>query len=96
MFRSHAEGIIISLHVIPNAPKNEIIGIYNNHLKIKIKAPPVEGKANEEIISLFKQILNISKNKIELLSGEKSKNKSVLIRGWTQEQLQSHLLKNSN
>jgi len=87
LFKASAEGFIIVLHVIPNAPKSEIVGEYGGALKIKIKAPPVDGKANAEILALFGRILKISKSKIEILRGDKSKIKSLLVRGVSAEEL---------
>lgn len=79
MFSQTKEGVKISLFVQPNAPKSEIIGPYNNSLKVKIHAPPVDGKANEEIQKFLSKILEIPKNRIQILKGDKSKMKSVLI-----------------
>ncbi len=73
-------GIIIKLHIIPNAKKNEIIGKYNNLLKIKISSPPVDGAANKEIKRFLSKTFNISKSKIEILKGEKSKDKKIFIK----------------
>lgn len=81
MFKETAEGTILSLHVQPNAPQSKIIGEYNGSLKIKIHAPPVDGKANEEIIRFLAKILEIPKARIEILKGETFKLKKVLIRG---------------
>jgi uncharacterized protein (TIGR00251 family) len=76
-----SDGIVIQLHVIPNASKTEIVGTHGEALKIKIKAPPVDGKANQAIVSFFSEFLNVAKSKIEILRGDKSKTKSLLIRG---------------
>jgi uncharacterized protein (TIGR00251 family) len=91
MFQDSDDGVIISLHVQPNAPKSCIIGEYNGALKIKIKALPVDGKANTEIINFFSNLLAIPKSKIEILKGGKSKLKKVLILGLTAAQIKSKL-----
>jgi len=59
------DGTIVNLYVQPNAPKSCIVGEYNGALKIKINAPPEDGKANGEIIRFFSSLLSIPKNKIE-------------------------------
>jgi uncharacterized protein (TIGR00251 family) len=92
VFSNHDEGATISLHVLPNAPKSQIIGEHNNSLKIKIKAPPVEGKANDAIIKFFSEILNIPKSRLEILRGDKSRGKILLVRGLTAETLARLLL----
>ena len=70
---------IIRLRVIPNAKKSEIIGILDDMLKIKISSPPVEGKANSQIIKFFSDYLKVSKSKLEIVSGEKSKCKLLRV-----------------
>lgn len=69
--------IIFKCHVQPGAKRNSIIGIYSDSLKISLSAPPIEGKANKELIKYLSKILNISKNSLTLLSGEKNKNKII-------------------
>jgi len=91
MFKENEEGVVISLFVQPNAPKSSIIGEYNQLLKIKIKSPPVEGKANDEIVRFFSEVFHIAKNKVEILSGDKSKQKRVLIKGLSASQIQEVL-----
>ena len=78
--RQYDDFFVISLKVIPKAKKNEIIGILDNMLKIKIASPPIEGKANSQIINFFSDYLNISKSKLEIISGEKSKCKHLKVK----------------
>ena len=89
MYRQTKEGVIISLHVLPNAPKSQIVGEHNGSLKIKIKAPPVDGKTNEAIVKFFSDVLGISKSKIEILKGDKSKEKSLQVKDLSLEQIQA-------
>jgi uncharacterized protein (TIGR00251 family) len=91
MFQQTEKGVIISLYILPNAPKSQVIGEHNGALKIKIQAPPVDGKANEEIVRFLSKKLEISKSKIEILKGDKSKLKKVLIEGLSLEQIKSML-----
>ena len=91
MFQTTPEGVIISLHVLPNAPKNEVIGEYNGALKIKIKSPPVDGKANAEITAFLANQLALPKKRVEILKGDKSKQKKVLILGLSIAQIRSLL-----
>lgn len=59
----------------PNARKNEYKIINEHTLKLKIKAPPVEGKANDAIVAYLSEILHIPKSKIILLKGAAAKYK---------------------
>ena len=73
--------MIVSLYIQPNASKTEIVGEHNGALKIKVKAPPVDGKANEEVIRFLSKKLDIPKSKIQLVSGQTSRHKRFLIEG---------------
>ena len=72
---------IITLFVkaIPNSSKNEIVGLYDNALKIKIKAPAVENKANLELIKFLAKELGIPKASFSIAAGATSKTKYVNI-----------------
>ncbi|MFQ3549817.1 MAG: DUF167 domain-containing protein [Armatimonadota bacterium] len=73
------EDTILRLHVTPRSSRNEIIGFKEDVLYIKITAPPVDGSANSAIIKFLAESLKIKKNQIELISGEKSREKRVRI-----------------
>lgn len=80
IYKLDKDGIILNLKIIPNSAKNEIIGILNNYIKIKINAAPEKGKANDELISFLSEKLNIKKSDISILKGEKNKEKKILIK----------------
>jgi uncharacterized protein (TIGR00251 family) len=92
MFAKTPEGVIISLYIQPGASKTEVIGEHNGLLKIKIKAPPVDGKANEEVLRFLSKVLNVSKSQIEILKGDKSREKKVLVRSTEIEAVQKSLI----
>lgn len=80
--------IVFEVRVIPRSSKSEIVGEYNDCLKVKLTSPPVDGEANEELIKLFSKTFNISKSDIFILSGQTSKTKQIQISGLTLFQLQ--------
>ena len=73
----------LKLRVVPNAPKSEIVGSYGEDgaLKIKLKAPPVDGKANTELIEFLSKAYKVQKGKIAIISGLTGRNKVVEIEG---------------
>lgn len=71
----------LMVKVIPNAPKNQIVGKTDGVVKIKIKAPPEDGKANEALILFLSETLNVPKKKIRIVSGETSRTKKIEIEG---------------
>jgi uncharacterized protein (TIGR00251 family) len=75
------ENIIISVKVVPNSSKNEIVCILDGILKIKIKAPAVENKANSELVKFLAKQIGIPKSSVKILSGETSKIKKICITG---------------
>ena len=72
---------LLRLHVTPRGSKNEIIGWREDVLCVKITAPPVEGAANSAIVKFIADALKIRKSQVELVSGEKSREKTVKIIG---------------
>jgi uncharacterized protein (TIGR00251 family) len=84
-------GVRLHLWIQPGASKSEIVGPYNDCLKIKIAAPPVDGKANDEIIAFLSKKLKITKKNIEILRGETGRKKCVEISGLEVEELKKIL-----
>ena len=78
-FKITGNDIIIKVKIVPGSSKNKIIGAYNDALKITITAPPVEGKANKKCIAYLAKYFDVAKSKIEIISGQTSKNKLIRI-----------------
>ena len=79
----------MNIKAVPNSSKNEICGVMESALKVKIKAPAVENKANLELVKYFSKLLKVPKSSISLVSGSTSKIKSLYIDGCTIEQIKS-------
>ena len=86
MRRETRDGIVITLKISPIASKNEIIKSEEG-LKVKITAQPIDGKANKALIEYLSKQLKIPKSSIEILKGETSKEKTVLIKPRTPEDI---------
>ena len=76
-----ADGVCISVRAQPNAKRSEIAGLHGNELKVRLHAPPVDGKANAALIEFLCEALDVSKSEIEIVRGETSRSKQVLVRG---------------
>jgi uncharacterized protein (TIGR00251 family) len=85
------DGIIVSVYVRPRARRCELIGITGGSLKIALTAPPLAGKANEQLLSLLSKKLDIKKASITLMRGEKARSKSIKIEGLTCNDLKNKL-----
>ena len=77
----------LTLHAQPNARQNEILGFEDGILRIKIAAPPVEGKANKELIAFLSKRLGVSKSSITIDHGQTGKNKVISIIGLARDQI---------
>lgn len=69
----------VYLHIQPKASKTRICGIHDGRLKVAVNAPPVEGKANKEMVSYLKKILGLPAKNLVITSGFHSRKKTVAI-----------------
>ena len=75
------KGIAFRVRVQPRASREEVMGIQGNVLKVKVSSPPVRGAANQALISLLAGYLCVRKGQIEILSGQKAREKVIGITG---------------
>ncbi len=80
------EGLLICINVQPKASKTEIVGIHKDALKIKLTSPPVDGAANSLLIKFISKELGIAKSRINLRSGERSRQKKIIIEGMSEKE----------
>ncbi len=73
------EGFLVSVTVIPRAPKNEIAGFRNGSLLVKVTAAPEKGKANEAVLAAIAEFLDIAPSNLRIFRGHTSRNKMVLL-----------------
>jgi uncharacterized protein (TIGR00251 family) len=82
----------LRLHIIPNAKANQVIGAHGAAIKIKLRAPAVEGKANAALRSFLAEQLKIPERNVALVSGQKSRNKLIRIDGLGEDDARRRLL----
>lgn len=75
------------IRVIPRASRTEVQEIHGDELKIRLNAPPVDGKANQSLIKFLSKKLRIPKGAIELLSGDTSRSKRLAISGLNSQEI---------
>lgn len=79
--------LLLTIKVIPNAPKTEVVGQMDNGvIKIKICAPPEKGKANQELIQFLAAVYDVSKGDVKITSGTTSRLKKIRISGTTKNE----------
>lgn len=73
--------ITINLQIQPKSSRDEIAGIYDGRLKIKLTAPPVDGKANKSLISFIAKALGVPISGVEIIKGKTSRLKTLRVIG---------------
>lgn len=76
-------GVTLRLHIQPGAKKTEVVGMHGEALKIRLAAPPVDGKANACLIAFLADRLGVARSAISLVSGDSSRAKRVHVSGLT-------------
>lgn len=86
-----ADGVIFHIQVLPRSSKCEVAGVQGDYLKIKITAPPVDGRANKECLRFLADVLGVKKDQVNIVGGLKAKKKTVTIRGLKKEDVEAIL-----
>lgn len=73
------DGLIVSVYVQPRSSKKAIVGYYQNALKIKLTAPPVDGLANKQCIEVLAKALAVPKSALTITGGQSSRLKHIRI-----------------
>ncbi|MCF8078070.1 MAG: DUF167 domain-containing protein [Desulfobacterales bacterium] len=82
------DGLVFAILVQPRASKNEAVGLYGSAVKIRLTAPPVEGKANKMCAAFLAKSLGVPKSAVEIVSGHTGRTKQVKIACPPEEQAQ--------
>ena len=96
MLREAKGGVTLAVRAQPGAKKTAIVGVYGEgaaaQLKIAVHAPPIEGRANAELIAFLAETFGVAKNAVELTTGELSRSKVFLLRGVSRQDAERLLL----
>ena len=76
-----AAGVTLKLQVQPRSSRNQLVGLQGDALKIKLTSPPVEGAVNIACCAYLAKLFGIAKSSVELIAGDKSRQKKVLLLG---------------
>lgn len=89
--RTTPEGAVVSVHVQPKASHTQYAGLHGRAIKIRVAAPPSDGAANEELCRFLARTCNVPLRAVEILSGAGSRQKRILVRGCSAEQVLTQL-----
>jgi len=84
---SYSKSNWLPVKVTPNASRNEIIGLAEGVLQVKIAAPPTKGKANKELTAFLSQALGVKKSSLSIVKGQTSRNKVIAIEGLSRDDI---------
>jgi uncharacterized protein (TIGR00251 family) len=85
-------GTLLSVKLQPRASKNEIGEPLGDELRIKVTAPPVDAAANQALVELLADTLDCSRSKVELIRGQTSRHKTVLLHGFKPDEVLQKIL----
>src|ERR1700722_6401556 len=95
MLRAVAGGVTLAVRAQPGAKRTAIVGLYGEgaaaQLKVAMRAPPLEGRANAALVEFLAETFSLPKNAVEILSGDGSRRKVVVLRGVTMARANSVL-----
>lgn len=89
--RADTNGVVFKVKVQPRAAKNQLAGLLDDALKIRLTAPPVDGAANEALCKYLSHALGVGRGDIELVAGHTGRNKLVRVRGLGRDELLKRL-----
>jgi uncharacterized protein (TIGR00251 family) len=81
--RDTRDGVELDVRVTPRAKKTDIAGYREDTLLVRVTAPPAEGAANEALVELLASWLGLPRRAVQIVSGERSRRKRLLVRGTT-------------
>jgi uncharacterized protein len=81
LYSVDGDDVVVALHVQPGAGRTEVVGRHGAALKVKVAAPPVDGRANDAVCKLLADLVGVPPSSAELIAGASSRTKRVRLRG---------------
>lgn len=92
LVRDSERGVLLTVHVQPNAARTECVGVHGAAIKIRVAARPIQGAANEELIRFIADRCSLTRTQIQIQGGAETRRKRLCVRGVTAEVLVARLL----
>jgi uncharacterized protein (TIGR00251 family) len=83
------DALTIEVFVQPRSAKDALVGVHGRALKLKVTAPPVDGRANDAVVELFAKWLAVPRSGVEVVAGRSSRHKQIRVLGTTPERVTS-------
>ena len=81
----------VKVRVQPKASRNQIVSLVGDTLRVRVTAPPEDGKANQAVIALLAASLNVAKSSVRILRGHSSRDKLISVDALSREEIQRRL-----
>lgn len=91
VLRPSQDGVSITVHVVPRASRDALADVHGDALRVRLRAPPVEGAANAALIAFLASLLGVPHHRVQILSGHSARQKRVHVSGLTLEQAEQRL-----
>ena len=91
MLTATKEGILLSVRVVPRAARAGLAGTREDALLVRLNAAPVDGAANSELIEVLSDALGVPRRAVSITVGERSRRKTILIRGLSADEVASRI-----
>ncbi len=85
------ESCILRVRVQPKASRNQVVGYDEGTLRLRVTAPPTDGKANTAVVKLLSNALGVSKSRIAIVRGHRARQKVIEVEGLSDEDLRARL-----
>src|SRR5690606_24320859 len=89
--RTDGDGVLVPVRVVPRAKRNEIESVVQGALRVRLNAPPVDGAANRALCLFLAEVFELPRRGVELVAGEKARQKTVRLRGLTEAAVRQRL-----
>jgi len=86
------EGVRVSVYLQPRGSRSELLGVFDDRLKIRVAAPPVDGEANEALLRFLAKLARVPRASVSLIAGQRSRRKTASVSGITLEEARRRLL----
>ncbi len=86
-YQEQSDAVAFDVVVQPRAARTELVGLWNGAVKIKLAAPPVEGRANEALIRFLAALLGVRRADVVIAAGQRSRRKRIRVAGLNGQQL---------
>jgi len=85
--KEERDGVVFKVRVQPRAARNQVAGLFDDAVKLRLTAPPVEGEANEACRAFLARLLSVPRSQVEILSGYTGRNKTIKVFGVSAEKV---------